>query len=139
MRKLLLGLLVGGVATWMFRSRNARDYLGQKSANAPAPVRQRAESLAVSTASGVDRLAAIVEAAPLPRQIKDSAGPVIAAARSATDAAREKTHAAAPEPAQTEGTVAEPVSTGTPADVLAEQDAGTRAAAEALQEKQSGA
>jgi gas vesicle protein len=108
MRGLILGVIVGVVAAWLYRSQQARDTVRERLASVPSPVRQGAQSVAAAAASAADRAASIIDSTALPKQPKDSA-PVI-----------------------------ESVAHAAPDEVLAEQDAAERAAAEARREQQSG-
>ena len=138
MRTLIFGAIVGGIAAWLYRSQQARDQVRERLANAPAPVREGAESLTAAAGNAAERAAAIIDSSALPRQVKDSALRVTSAIQSAAEEARPSEPEAAGGPAAVEAAVTETVAHVAPDDVLAEEDAAQRAAAEARREQQSG-
>lgn len=133
MLRLMFGVLIGGLAAWLYRSEQTREQVRQGLAGAPVPLRQGAESLASAGVSGAERAAGLLGAAPLPPQVKDRA---TAAVRSAAEWARRGGVGSAKETQSTEqpALVPNPI----PEDILAEQDAAARAAAEARAELQAG-
>jgi hypothetical protein len=133
MRSLILGVLTGAFGAWVYYSKLDRDRLRQQLSNAPAPVRQRAESLASAAASGSQRVADVLDASPLPRQVKDRAVQATTAIQSAAERARGVGKTA--EGQQPPATVVE---NPAPEEVRAEEDAAARAAADALREQQTG-
>ena len=138
MRTLIFGAIVGGIAAWLYRSQQARDNVRERLASAPTPVRQGAESLTAAAAIAAERAADVIDATSLPRQVKDSALRVTSAIQSAAEEARPSEPEAAGGPAAVEAAVTETVAHVAPDDVLAEEDAAQRAAAEARREQQSG-
>jgi len=138
MRGLIVGVLVGAFGAWVYRSERAREQFRQQVSSAPAPVRQRAESLASAAVGGSRRIAGVVDASPLPPQVKDRTTRVAAAVQSAVERARGLTKTDGGEqPA--EQPLAALVDNPVPEEVLAEEDAAARAAADALREQQAGA
>ena len=138
MRTLIFGAIVGGIAAWLYRSQQARDQIRERLASAPAPVREGAESLTAAAVSAAERTAGIIDSSALPRQVKDSALRVTSAIQSAAENARATAPEAAVAPAAVEAAAPEAVAHVAPDDVLAEEDAAQRAAAEARREQQSG-
>ena len=138
MRNLIFGAIVGGIAAWLYRSQQARDQIRERLASAPAPVREGAESLTAAAASAAERTAGIIDSSALPRQVKDSALRVTSAIQSAAKEAVPGEPEAAAGPGAAQEAVPEPVAHVAPDDVLAEEDAAQRAAAQARREQQSG-
>jgi gas vesicle protein len=138
MRSLIFGAIVGGIAAWLYRSQQARDQVRERLANVPTPVREGAESLTAAAVSAAERAAGIIDSSALPRQVKDSALRVTSAIQSAAEETRPSEPEAAEGPAAVEAAVPDPVAHVAPDDVLAEEDAAQRAAAEARREQQSG-
>ena len=138
MRTLIFGAIVGGIAAWLYRSQQARDQLRERLANAPAPVREGAESLAVAAVSAAERAAGTIDSSALPRRVKDSALRVTSAIQSAAEEARPGEPEAAEGPAAVEAAVPDPAAPVVTDDGLTEEDAAQRAAAEAPREQQSG-
>jgi hypothetical protein len=138
MRTWIFGAIVGGMAAWLYRSQQARDQIRERLANAPAPLREGAESLTAAAVSAAERTAGIIDASALPRQVKDSALRVTSAIQSAAEDARATAPQAVAAPAAAEGAAPGSAAYVAPDDVLAEEDATQRAAAEARREQQSG-
>ncbi len=139
MGKLILALVVGGIATWLYRSQQARDKVSAQLAGAPAPVRQGAESLAAAAASAAERAGGMIDSTSLPQQVKDSAFRVTSAIQSATkDPQGKQPEGGATARTNTDAAVAKSVDHLIPDEVLAEEDATARASAEARRQQQTG-
>ena len=81
--KMLLVAAAGSLAAWLYRSARAREEVRRWLSTAPAPLRRTMQSAASATASGAERVADAVEAAPVPASVK---GPVSRAAETARTA-----------------------------------------------------
>ena len=139
MRKLLFGILVSGAATWLFRSSQARASVLDKLGDVSPTVRRGVELLAQSSARAVERGADVVDAAPLPKQVKDSAAFATTTARRIAVGAPTQTHPSTGQTAPFEPVAAVvPDGIDVPPDVRAEEDAARRRAAEALEARLTG-
>ncbi len=69
----LLGVVVGALTTWLYRSERAREEVQRRLSTAPASVQQARQSAAAAAAGGAQKLSGAVDAAPLPPQVKDVA------------------------------------------------------------------
>lgn len=137
MRELIIGMLIGSFGAWIYRSEQARDQIQQQLSNAPAPVRQKAESLASATVSSTRRVVDVVGATPLTRQLKDRAAQATTAVRSAADKTRGLNRTAGDEQ-PLEQPLGALIENPTPEELLAEQDAAARATEEARRQQQAG-
>ena len=135
MLKLIFGVIVGVLAAWLSRRAGALDRVRQRVASAPAPLRERAQSVTSATATGAARLTQVVQSAPLPPLVKSRAQAVLSAAQSSGQSGSGTRGAVQSAP---DTTVSVPAETIIPDEVLAEQDAAARAAEEAQREKQAG-
>ncbi len=135
MLRLIFGVVVGGLAAWLYRSEETRNQVQDRLAAAPAPLRQGSGALAEAAATGAERAASLVDATPLPPRVKDRA---TATARSVAGLARRGGAGLAGQPQTAEQPLAALVENPVPEDVRAEQDAAARAAAEARNELQAG-
>jgi hypothetical protein len=82
MRNLILGMIFGGLAVKLYQSSQARDLLRDEFAASPTTLRQGADSLAATTARTAAKVADVIDAAPVPVQIKDQASQATATLRS---------------------------------------------------------
>ena len=135
MSKLIFGVIVGVLAAWLSRRAGALDQVRQRVASAPAPLRERAQSVTSATATGAARLTQVVQSAPVPPLVKSRAQAVLSAVQPSRQSPG-KTGESAQSAAETSVSLA--AETMIPDEVLAEQDAAARAAQEAQQEKQAG-
>ena len=81
MLRLILGVVSGALAAWLYRSERAREDLRQRASQAPESMRRAAQSAASAAAGRVERAAGAVAEAPLPGPLKDAASRAAAAAR----------------------------------------------------------
>jgi hypothetical protein len=135
MLKLMVGVVVGVLVAWLSRREGALDPIRQRVASAPAPLRERAQSVTSATATGAARLTQVVQSAPVPPLVKSRAQAVLSAVQPGRQSPG-KTGESAQSAAETSVSLA--AETMIPDEVLAEQDAAARAAQEAQQEKQAG-
>ena len=82
MLKLIVGVVVGVLLARLSSRKGALDQVRQRVASAPAPLRQRAQSVTSATAAGAARLTQVVESAPLPPLVKSRAQAVLSAVQS---------------------------------------------------------
>ena len=135
MLKLICGVLVGVLAAWLSRRQGALDQVRERVASAPAPLRERAQSVTSATATGAARLRQVVESAPLPPLVKTRAQAVPSALHPGRQGPGDTGWSAQ---SAAESSVSLAAETIIPDEVLAEQDAAARAAQEAQREKQAG-
>jgi hypothetical protein len=135
MLKLILGVVVGVLAARLSSREGALDQLGVWVASAPAPLRERADSVRAATATGARRLTDVVQSAPLPPPVKSRAQAALAAVQ--TSRPWTGGPATPPQSAESLG-VSTATETVIPDEVLAEQDAAARAAEDAQREQQAG-
>ena len=83
--KMLLAAAAGTLAAWLYRSARAREEVQRWLSTAPGPVRRTVQSAASATASGVERVAEAVEAAPVPTSVKGPVSRATETARAATE------------------------------------------------------
>jgi hypothetical protein len=140
MLKLILGLLIGGLAVWLYQSKRAREQFGQQFGTGSGTFREGVAAVASATTNSAQRVAHTIDSTPLPPQAKERARAATSAVQSAAD--RVKQQVAGPTSDQQPGvqvSVPPVAQSPIPEDVLAEQDAATRAAAEAERDRQTGA
>ncbi len=95
--KMLFGVVLGALATWLYSSEQARKQVREGFSDAPASLQQLQHTAASAAASGAQRVAEAIDSAPLPERVKGAASEatfnVWAAADSvgepASDAARQ--------------------------------------------------
>jgi len=135
MLKLIVGVVVGVLLARLSSRKGALDQVRQRVASAPAPLRQRAQSVTSATAAGAARLTQVVESAPVPPLVKSRAQAALSALQP-----RSQTGSGTGGSAQSGADVnfLSPAESMIPAEVLAEQDASARAAEEAQREQQAG-
>jgi hypothetical protein len=136
MLKLIVGVVVGVLLARLSSRKGALDRVRQRVASAPAPLRQRAQSVTSATATGAVRLRQVVESAPLPPLVKSRAQAVLSAVQSRSQTGSETGGSAQFAADMSFSAAAEAI---VPEEVLAEQDATARAAEEAQRERQAGA
>ena len=136
MLKLIVGVVVGVLLARLSSRKGALDQVMQRVASAPAPLRQRAQSVTSATAAGAARLTQVVESAPLPPLVKSRAQAVLSAVQSRSQTGSETGGSAQFAADMSFSAAAEAM---VPEEVLAEQDATARAAEEAQRERQAGA
>ena len=79
MLKLIVGVVVGVLLARLSSRKGALDEVRQRVASAPAPLRQRAQSVTSATAAGAARLTQVVESAPVPPLVKSRVQAVLSA------------------------------------------------------------
>lgn len=136
MLKLIVGVVVGVLLARLSSRKGALDDVRQRVASAPAPLRQRAQSVTSATATGAARLRQVVESAPLPPLVKSRAQAVLSAVQPRSQTGSETGGSAQFAADMSFSAAAEAM---VPEEVLAEQDATARAAEEAQRERQAGA
>jgi hypothetical protein len=135
MLKLIVGVVVGVLVARLSSRKGALDEIRQRAASAPAPLRERAQSVTSVGATGAARLRRVVESAPVPPLVKSRAQSVLSAVQSGRQSPGD-TGQSAQSTAETSVSLA--AESMIPDEVLAEQDATARAAQEAQREKQAG-
>jgi hypothetical protein len=83
--KMLVGLGIGFVAGWLYGSERARSEAQRRLAAAPQSVQQARQTVAAAASSGAERVSGIIEATPLPPQVKDTASRVTARVRTSAE------------------------------------------------------
>ena len=136
MLKLIFGVVVGVLVARLSSREGALDQVRERVGSAPAPLRERAQSVTSAAATGAARLRQVVESAPLPPLVKSRAQAALSAVQP-----RSQTGSGTPGSTQSGADVNFPSAAESmiPAEVLAEQDATARAAEEAQRERQAGA
>ncbi|MDQ3811377.1 MAG: hypothetical protein M3336_13905 [Chloroflexota bacterium] len=81
--QLLVGIVVGIVGMWLYRSEAARQRARQSLAAAPEPLQKAGQTVAGRASASAQRVAEVIDAAPLPARVKDAAARVTAATRQA--------------------------------------------------------
>jgi hypothetical protein len=71
--QLLLGMILGGLAAWLYSSNHARDLVRQQVASAPVSLQQLRQTAAAFTATGAQRAAEVIDAAPVSERVKETA------------------------------------------------------------------
>ncbi len=71
--KLLIGVVLGALAAWLYGSERARKEVRQRIAAAPESLQQVKQTAASVAATGAQRVAEAIDSAPLPEQVKDTA------------------------------------------------------------------
>ena len=81
----LLAAAAGLLAAWLYRSAPAREHAQRWLSTARDPLRRRAQSAAPAVASGVERAAEAVQAAPVPASVKETVSRATETARAAVE------------------------------------------------------
>ena len=71
--KVLIGVIVGLMAAWIYSSERARKELQQRFSEAPRVLEQLQHTGASLASTGAQRVAEAIDSAPLPEQVKDTA------------------------------------------------------------------
>ena len=71
--KMLFAASVGFLAGWLFGSERARAEAQRRLAAAPQSMQQARQSVASVASTGAERVTGLIDAAPLPPQVKDRA------------------------------------------------------------------
>lgn len=71
--KMLMGMIVGALAAWLYTSERARNEVQRRLSVAPESVSQLQQTAASVAASGAQRVAEAIDSAPLPDRVKDTA------------------------------------------------------------------
>jgi hypothetical protein len=71
--KIIIGMVLGGLAVWLYRSERARDEVSQRFATAPEPLQQLRHTVASAVATGAQRFSEAIDSAPVADHVKDSA------------------------------------------------------------------
>ena len=74
--KLVLGIVFGVVGMWLYRSEQARQRGRRALSATPEPLRQAGQTVATTASSAAQRMAGVIDAAPLPAKVKDVAARV---------------------------------------------------------------
>jgi hypothetical protein len=99
--KMLFAAGIGFVAGWLYGSERARAEAQRRLAAAPQSVQQARQTVASAASSGAERVSGLIDASPLPPQVKDTASRVTSRVRTAAEG-------------QPQGGEAEPGYIGTP-------------------------
>jgi hypothetical protein len=70
---MLIGVVLGVLTAWLYRSERARTEVRRRIAAAPESLQQVKQSAASMAATGAQRVAETIDSAPLPEQVKDTA------------------------------------------------------------------
>ena len=84
--KLLAGLIFGAVGMWLYRSEQARQKAQQMLGSAPQPVQNLGHTVASATTSSAQRVGGVIDASPLPENVKAAAARVTRRATTQGDA-----------------------------------------------------
>ena len=76
--KMLLGLGIGFAAGWLYGSEHARSEAQRRLAAAPQSMQQARQTVVAAASSGAERVSGLIDATPLPPQVKDTASRVTA-------------------------------------------------------------
>jgi hypothetical protein len=74
--KLVLGIVVGIIGMWLYRSEQARQGVQQRLSMAPEPLQKVGQTVASTASASVQRVAGAVDTAPLPAKVKQTAARV---------------------------------------------------------------
>lgn len=83
--RVLLGVLVGVLVAWLYRSERVRDEAQRRLSTAPESLRQAATSAKAASTGQIGRVAQAVEAAPIPQPVRETIGRATMAARSTAE------------------------------------------------------
>jgi len=72
----LVGIVVGVVGMWPYRSEEARQQAQQRLSTVPEPLHKAGQTLATKASASAQRMAEVIDAAPLPSQVKEKAAQV---------------------------------------------------------------
>ena len=81
----LLAAAAGVLAAWLYRSAPAREQVQRWLSTARDPLRRRVQSVAPVVASGIERAAETIQAAPVPPSVKDTVSRATDTARAAVE------------------------------------------------------
>ncbi|MCA1644504.1 MAG: hypothetical protein LC797_03220 [Chloroflexi bacterium] len=71
--KMLMGVVLGALAAWLYGSERARQEVRWRFATTPETLQQVKQTVTSVAATGAQRLAEAIDSAPLPEQVKDTA------------------------------------------------------------------
>jgi hypothetical protein len=74
--KLLLGVIAGALGMWLYRSEQVRQRAQQGMSAAPEPLQRAGQTVASAATSSSQRMAGVIDAAPLPESVKNVAARV---------------------------------------------------------------
>ena len=70
---MLIGLIVGAMAAWLYSSERAREMVRERVAGAPESLQQLRQTAATFTATGAQRAAEVIDAVPVSERVKGTA------------------------------------------------------------------
>jgi hypothetical protein len=76
--RLLLGVAAGVVGMWLYQSERVRQRAQQGLSAAPEPLQKAGQTVATAATSSAQRVAGVIDAAPLPETVKQAAARVTA-------------------------------------------------------------
>jgi hypothetical protein len=71
--KLLIGMVLGGLAAWLYSSDRVQRELQHRFASAPESIQQLQQTVATAAASGAQRVSETIDSAPVADRVKDAA------------------------------------------------------------------
>jgi hypothetical protein len=71
--KLLIGMVLGGLAAWLYSSDRVQRELQHRFASAPESIQQLQQAVATAAASGAQRVSETIDSAPVADRVKDAA------------------------------------------------------------------
>jgi hypothetical protein len=74
--KLLLGVVAGVIGMWLYRSEQVRQRAQQGFSAAPEPLQKARQTVASAATSSAQRVAGVIDGAPLPQTVKQAAARV---------------------------------------------------------------
>jgi hypothetical protein len=72
----LAGIVVGMIGMWLYRSEGARQKAQQRLSAMPEPLHKAGQMAATTASASAQRVAHVIDAAPLPSQVKETAARV---------------------------------------------------------------
>ena len=72
----VVGIVVGIVGMWLYRSEEARQQAQQHLSSVPEPLQKAGQTVAATASASAQRVAGVIDATPLPAQVKETAARV---------------------------------------------------------------
>jgi hypothetical protein len=82
--KLLLGVVAGALGMWLYQSEQVRQRAQQSLSAAPEPLQKAGQTVATAATSSAQRMAGVIDTAPLPDTVKSAAARVTGGAAGQT-------------------------------------------------------
>ena len=70
--KIVMGVIVGALGVWLYRSERVRKEVGDRFSGAPESLQHVQQSAASATANAAQRVSEVIDSAPVPEQVKGS-------------------------------------------------------------------